>query len=66
MKIYPDDTKIDDFIIYLSKKELENLKEGIQISPHPNSPWSLGTIRQISKALEDNQTYRSLSWDEKL
>jgi len=66
MIIYPDNEKIDDFQIHLSKKELENLLEGIKLAPHPNSPWSLGTIRQITKALEDNTSYHSLSWDEKL
>ena len=66
MIIYPDSRKVDDFIIHLSKKELENILDGIKLAPHPNSPWSLGTIRQIIKALQDNQIYRSLIWDEKL
>lgn len=63
MKIYPSHDKTDEFIIHLSSQEMKNIQKGL-ISDHImfTSPWSQGTIKQISQALEENSEYRLKSW----
>jgi hypothetical protein len=61
VKIFPDNDRIDDFVIHLSSQELRNLQEGINAVPH-SSPWSRGTIEQMQQALDANTEYRGKRW----
>lgn len=62
MKIFPDNDKIDGFVIHLSSQELKNIQDGIKGEQFYSSPWSRGTIDQIQKALDENREYRGKRW----
>jgi hypothetical protein len=62
LKIYPDRDNVCGFVVHLTAQELENVRQGLQAAPHPDSPWSLGTVEQIEAALRDNREYQRRTW----